>query len=149
MIRSRVLAVAALACVLLVIAPGCGDGQVDVAGSLCHKAVECGMSNADYSKCVSSLQKVTTYIVDAAAVVACINNKTCAELATSASKAVEQCMDHDQSSFKCNGDMLHYCNNKGICVDADCKVLCSGMGLSYLRCGSSSSSGHPIYSCKS
>ena len=138
-----------LACAALMLLTACGDGGgSNVAHTVCSKLIDCDLARSDeYDKCISTLRPVMQYIIDVDQVVSCINGKSCATLKAGGAKAVQSCFDHDNSSFKCNGDSLHFCNKAGTCKDVNCHDLCADVGRKFNRCAMSTSQGHPVCRC--
>lgn len=138
-----------LATAALLFMTSCGDGTpAGVPETVCNKLIGCKLAkDSEYDLCLSTIKPFMQYIIDANQVLSCINSMSCTQLKTGGAKVVQGCLDQDNSSFKCNGDTLHYCNNKGACKDVNCRTLCDDMGRKYQKCDSSISQGHAVCWC--
>jgi hypothetical protein len=118
---------------------GGGGGGYVAASSLCDKLVSCGMPSDQWGTCTDELAKGFPYVADASSVSACMGGLSCEALTSDPEGSAKGCLDLDYDSFKCKDDTLHYCNNKGTCLDADCHEVCYDIaGGDYAGCGMTS-----------
>jgi hypothetical protein len=129
---------------------GCDSGSAAsaTAVALCDKLVDCGMPSSDRGQCEAGIDAAFPYVVDADAVAACASKLPCQQLKDQPEESIKTCLDLNIGSFECRGDSLHYCNNKGTCVDLSCKEVCANVaGGTYDHCGMGDD-GHEVCYCR-
>jgi hypothetical protein len=93
------------------------------AASLCQKYQDCQLLEPDQlSACQAAFTPVEMYIIDFAAVKACLSQASCAQIQDQAH--VQLCLGYDRNSFDCNGTTLHLCNTDAKCIEIDCGAAC-------------------------